>query len=500
LPGRGVPLVTLVVLDGFGLAAPGPGNAVELARTPVFDDLWARLPHTELAASGEAVGLPPGQMGNSEVGHLTIGSGRILYQDLMRVNQAVADGSFLENEALVGAFRRAKERGGDVHLLGLVSYGGVHSHIDHLRALLELAAREGMAERTWIHAFTDGRDVSPTSAVRDLAELPADRFATVSGRYYAMDRDQRWERTERVRDAILARRADREAASAVAAVEASYERAITDEFVEPTIVRGPGRPLDPSRDAAIFFNFRPDRGRQLSRLLLDARVDLTTMTRYADDLDCPVAFGEQEVAETLAEVLSRHGVRQLHVAETEKYAHVTYFFNGGREEEWKGETRLLAPSPRDVPSYDLKPEMSARDVTDRFCREIGGGYGFAVVNFANPDMVGHTGSIPAVIAAVETTDACLGRVVEATSALGGVCLVTADHGNAEEMLAVDGVSPQTAHTTNPVPLIVTDESRALRDPGGLSDLAPTVLDLLGIDQPAEMSGRTLLNNASPRGV
>jgi len=500
LPGRRVPLVALVVLDGFGLAQPGPGNAVELADTPVFDDLWARFPHTELVASGQAVGLPPGQMGNSEVGHLTIGSGRILYQDLMRVNEAVADRSFLDNEALVGAFRRARERGGDVHLLGLVSYGGVHSHIDHLRALLDLARREGMSERTWIHAFTDGRDVSPTSAVRDLAELPADHIATVSGRYYAMDRDQRWDRTERVRDAILAGRADGRASGGVAAVEASYARGSTDEFVEPTIVGDRVRPLDPARDAAIFFNFRPDRGRQLSRLLLDAGVDLTTMTRYADDLDCPVAFGEQEVSGTLAEVLSRNGVRQLHVAETEKYAHVTYFFNGGREEEWVGETRLLAPSPRDVPSYDHKPEMSAREVADRYCAEIGGGYGFAVVNFANPDMVGHTGSIPAVIAAVETTDACLGRVVDATEALGGVCLVTADHGNAEEMLAADGLSPQTAHTTNPVPLILTAAGVVLRDGGGLADLAPTVLALLGLEAPAGMTGHNLVADVSTIGV
>jgi 2,3-bisphosphoglycerate-independent phosphoglycerate mutase len=500
MPVRSVPLVTLVILDGFGLAPAGPGNAVELAATPVFDDLCARFPHTQLDASGPAVGLPPGQMGNSEVGHLTIGSGRILYQDLMRVNQAVTDGTFLENEALVGAFRRARERGGDVHLLGLVSYGGVHSHIDHLRALLELAARERMTERTWIHAFTDGRDVSPTSAIRDLAELPVDRFASASGRYYAMDRDKRWERTERVRDAILTRTGAREAASAVAAVEESYERGVTDEFVEPTIILGQGQPLDSGKDAAIFFNFRPDRGRQLSRLLLDAGVDLTTMTHYADDLDCPVAFSEQEVVETLAEVLSRHGIRQLHVAETEKYAHVTYFFNGGREEEWEGETRLLAPSPRDVPSYDHKPEMAAREVADHFCAEIGKGYGFAVVNFANPDMVGHTGSIPAVITAVETADECLGEIVEATTALGGVCLVTADHGNAEEMLAADGVSPQTAHTTNPVPLIVTVDSLALRAGGGLSDLAPTVLDLLGVEQPGEMSGRTLVEGNAAAGI
>jgi 2,3-bisphosphoglycerate-independent phosphoglycerate mutase len=486
-------LVTLVVLDGWGLAPPGPGNAVELARTPVFDGLRARYPDTELRASGEAVGLPAGQMGNSEVGHLTIGSGRILFQDLMRVNKAIADGSFFDNDALVHAFARARERDGDVHLLGLVSYGGVHSHIDHVRALLELAKRADMAGRTWIHAFTDGRDVSPVSAANDLAELPGDRIATVCGRYYAMDRDQRWDRTQRAFDAVVGGEGE-QADDAIAAVRASYERGITDEFVEPVVLRDRPR-LHPDSDTAIFFNFRPDRGRQLARLLVDAEVDLTTMTRYAGDLDVPVAFAEQEVRDTLAQVLSEHDVRQLHVAETEKYAHVTYFFNGGEETEWPGETRILVPSPRDVPSYDHKPEMSAPEVADRFCAEIGSGYGFAVINFANPDMVGHTGSIPAVVAAVETTDTCLGRVVDATHAAGGVCLVTADHGNAERMLEEDGVSPHTAHTTNPVPLILTDETAALRDGGELSDLAPTVLDLLGIEQPLAMTGRTLVARA-----
>ena len=400
--------VVLVVLDGWGIAPPGPGNAVELARTPVFDALWTRFPHTTLAAAGEAVGLPPGQMGNSEVGHLTIGSGRILFQDLARVNLAVADGSFAENPALVSAFRRARERGGDVHLLGLVSYGGVHSHIDHLRALLAVAQREGMAERTWIHAFTDGRDVSPLAAGRDLAELPVERIATVAGRYYGMDRDNRWERTDRAFRAICLGEGD-QVVDPIAAVRASYERGVTDEFIEPVVVVG--RPRPNPLDAAIFFNFRPDRTRQLSQRLLEAGIDLTTMTRYRADFPFSVAFDDQEVRNTLAEVLAAHGLRQLHIAETEKYAHVTYFFNGGEEREWDGETRILVPSPRDVPSYDLKPEMSAAEVADRLCGELGDGYAFAVVNFANPDMVGHTGSIPAVIAAVEATDRALGRVV-----------------------------------------------------------------------------------------
>ncbi len=475
------PLVALVILDGWGCAPAGPGNAVELADTPNFDRLWREFPHTTLDASGEAVGLPPGQMGNSEVGHLTIGSGRVLFQDLMRVNKSIEDGSFFENPALVSAFARGER----VHLLGLVSYGGVHSHIDHLRALLRFAP-----EKTWIHAFTDGRDVSPRAAVRDLAELPQDRIATIAGRYYAMDRDQHWERTQRAFDAIVAGKGE-QAVDPLEAVRSSYERGVTDEFIEPTSVSGRPR-LEPGTDTAIFFNFRPDRARQLTMQLLEAGADITTMTRYRADLEVPVAFPEQEVRETLAEVLAEHGVRQLHAGETEKYAHVTYFFNGGREAEWTGETRILVPSPRDVPSYDRKPEMSARELTDRFVGELDrGGYGFAVVNLANPDMVGHTGSIPAAVKAVETADECLGRIVAAVGRKGGVSLITADHGNAEQMLEADGASPHTAHTTNPVPLIVTDPEVPLRDTGQLADLVPTVLGFLGFTQPLQMTGKPL---------
>ena len=488
--GSPYPLVALVILDGWGCAPPGPGNAVELADTPVFDDLWRRYPHTTLEASGEAVGLPRGQMGNSEVGHLTIGSGRVIDQDFMRVNRSIERGDFFENEALRSAFQRAKERGTNVHLLGLVSYGGVHSHIDHLRALIELARREGMAERTFVHAFTDGRDVSPHSARSDIAELvnAGIRVVTVCGRYYAMDRDQRWERTERALQAMLEAEGT-PADDPVAAIEASYEAGVTDEFIEPVVVPGPR--LGPG-DAAIFFNFRPDRARQLSQRLLEGGFDLTTMTRYRDDFDCPVAFEQQDVADTMAEVLAEHHLRQLHLAETEKYAHVTYFFNGGHEDQWDGETRILVPSPREVATYDQKPEMSAAEVTRQFEEEIGNGYRFAVVNFANPDMVGHTGVIPAVVRAVETVDGCLGRVVAAVERLGGVCLITADHGNAEEMLEPDGTSPHTAHTTNLVPLIVTIGRAKVADGGALADLVPTCLNLLGIPPSAGMTGRELV--------
>jgi 2,3-bisphosphoglycerate-independent phosphoglycerate mutase len=394
----------------------------------------------------------------------------------MRVNKSIEDGSFFENPVLQAAFAR----GGNVHLLGLVSHGGVHSHIEHVKALLRFAP-----ERTFVHAFTDGRDVSPTSAVHDLAELPLDRIATVIGRYYAMDRDSRWERTDLAADAITKGMGTHVPAhTLLRSVQESYDAGVTDEFLQPLIVEG--TPRVQAGDTVIFFNFRPDRGRQLSQRLLQRGFDLVTMTRYSADIDCPVVFPEHQITNTLAEILSRHGLRQLHAAETEKYAHVTYFFNGGREDEWPGETRLLVPSPRDVPSYDFEPEMSAREVSRHFCEEIGRGYAFGVVNFANPDMVGHTGSIPAVIQAVETADACLGEVVAAVTAAGGVALVTADHGNAEQMLEADGVSPHTAHTTNPVPLVVTDPGADLSGVHELADLAPTVLAYLGLNESSQM--------------
>jgi 2,3-bisphosphoglycerate-independent phosphoglycerate mutase len=487
---RSYSLVALVILDGWGLAPPGPGNAVDLAETPVFDRLWETCPHTTLKASGEAVGLPPGQMGNSEVGHLTIGAGRVPFQDLVRINRAIDDGSFFENPALVGAFERARDRGGNVHLLGLVSHGGVHSHIEHLQALLELSRRQGLEERTWIHAFTDGRDVSPTSAVEDLAELPAERLATIVGRYYAMDRDERWDRTEKALAALVQNEGVL-GSDPVSEVQRSYDEGVTDEFIEPIVLDG--RPRIAEEDAVVYFNFRPDRARQLTQKLLASGFDVTTMTRYRDDFDCPVAFEEQDVDGTVAEELSKADVRQLHIAETEKYAHVTYFFNGGREEEWPGETRILVPSPRDVPSYDHKPAMSASEVTDRFVQALEeDGFGFAVLNFANPDMVGHTGAIQAAVRAVETVDACLGRVVEAVENEGGVALITADHGNAEHMLEEDG-SPHTAHTSNPVPLVSSDPELTLMA-GELADLAPTAFSLLGLAKPLQMTGKILTEN------
>ena len=478
------PLVALVILDGWGIAPAGPGNGVALADTPVFDRLWREYPHAQLAASGEAVGLPAGQMGNSEVGHLTIGSGRILFQDLVRVNKAIEDGSFFENEVLRGAF----ERGTNVHLLGLVSRGGVHSHLDHLKALLRFAP-----EKTWMHAFTDGRDVSPHSAIHDLAELPADRIATVAGRYYAMDRDNRWDRTQKALEAVTNPQASSpRGVDPLTEVQRSYDAGITDEFIVPVVLEGRPR-LDPATDTAIFFNFRPDRGRQLAEKLGELGVDLTTMTRYRDDFPFPVAFPEHVVEGTLAEVLSKHGIRQLHAAETEKYAHVTYFLDGGREEPFAGEERILVDSPRDVSSYDQKPQMSAIEVADKVVAAIdAGGFGFVVVNFANPDMVGHTGVIPAVVQAVETTDACLGRVVDAVERAGGVCLIIADHGNAEKLLSDDGVSPHTAHTTNPVPAILTAHGFELRD-GELSAVAPTILSLLGVPQSSQMAQKSLVD-------
>jgi 2,3-bisphosphoglycerate-independent phosphoglycerate mutase len=507
-PGPGsvpVPSLALIVLDGWGLAPPGPGNAIEQADTPVFDELWSSYPSTQLTAGGPAVGLPEGQMGNSEVGHLNLGAGAVVKQDLMRINDAIADGSFFENPALKGACERARNSPrGRLHLLGLVSDGGVHSGWEHLEATIEMAAAEGVPDLVF-HAFTDGRDTGPTSGRGYVAELGAwlrhaGRIGTVSGRYYAMDRDRRWERIKLAYDAIVHAEGLR-AETAEEAVRSSYERDETDEFIKPSVVGDYDGAA--AGDVAIYINFRPDRARQLTMAVAepdfdkfprgDAPVlDLTTMTEYRKGWPYPVAFQPESPKVTLAGVLSGEGARQLHVAETEKYAHVTYFFNGGREDEWEGEERKLVDSPRDVPTYDYKPEMSARPAADAFCQAWrDDGFRFGIINFANSDMVGHTGVIPAAVAGIEVVDACLADVVSAVHESGGACLITADHGNADHMLEPDG-SPNTAHSLNPVPLIVTVPGLELRDGGILADVAPTALMLLGMEQPAAMTGRTLL--------
>ena len=478
--------VCLVVLDGWGLAEPGPGNAVELADTPVFDELWEMHPHTTLTAWGPAVGLPEGQMGNSEVGHLNLGAGAIVKQDLLRIDKAIEDGSFLENETLRAACQTER-----LHLLGLVSAGGVHASMGHLKALIELAANEGVDDVV-IHAFTDGRDTNPDSGAGYLAEVeswPGARIGSVTGRYYAMDRDKRWDRTELALDAMVKGEAEFRADSGEAAVRAAYERGETDEFIRPTLVGDEARIRE--GDSVIFFNFRPDRARQLTQALGD-RVKLTTLTQYQEDWDYPVAFPPERPSVTLASTLAERGIAQLHVAETEKYAHVTYFFNGGEEDEYEGEEHCLVDSPRDVPTYDKKPEMSAEAATDLFLeRWQARDFSFAIINFANPDMVGHTGVIAAAVKAIETVDGCLGRVVGAVEDSGGVCVITADHGNADHMLEDDG-SPNTAHSMNPVPLVVSADVGELREGGILADVAPTVLDLLGQDQPDAMTGTSLL--------
>lgn len=499
-----VPSLALVILDGWGIAPPGPGNAISLAETPNFDRLWAEYPHTQMRASGRDVGLPDGQMGNSEVGHLNLGAGAIVHQDLARIDEAIADGSFFDNEALLAACERARNSPrGRLHLLGLVSDGGVHSGFQHIEAAIELASQEGITDLVF-HAFTDGRDTLPTSGEGHLRGLErwlrmAGRVGTVSGRYYAMDRDRRWQRIKLAYDAIVHGQGLRAATSAEA-IKAAYDRGETDEFVKPTVI-GNYDGVQPG-DVAIFLNFRPDRARELTRALAEPGfdefsrsggplLDLTTMTSYNKDWDYPVAFPEQRPSQTLARVISEAGGRQLHVAETEKYAHVTYFFNGGREQEWPGEEHCLVDSPRDVPTYDHKPEMSAQAAADAFCeRWRGGEYRFGVINFANPDMVGHTGDIPAAVAAVEAVDRCLGQVVECVQATGGALIITADHGNADNMLEPDG-SPNTAHSLNPVPVIITVPGLELRE-GILASVAPTALRLLGIPVPPEMTGPPLI--------
>jgi 2,3-bisphosphoglycerate-independent phosphoglycerate mutase len=502
------PSVALVILDGWGIADSGPGNAISLAETPVFDRLWAEFPHTQLSAQGRDVGLPEGQMGNSEVGHLNLGAGAVVKQDLARIDDAVADGSFFENEALRGACERARRSPrGRLHLLGLVSDGGVHSGWEHIEAAIELPTQEGVPDVVF-HAFTDGRDTLPHGGAGYVEELErwlyrAGRVGTVSGRFYAMDRDTRWERAKLAYDAIVHGRG-LAAETSAEAIRASYDRDETDEFIKPTVIGEYDGAA--AGDVAIFLNFRPDRARELTRALAEPGfeefsrsggpvLDLTTMTEYRQGWPYAVAFPEARPQTTLAEVIAESGRRQLHVAETEKYAHVTYFFNGGREQEWEGEERRLVESARDVPTYDRKPEMSARAAAAAFVDGWSSGeFAFGVLNFANPDMVGHTGAIPAAVAAVEAVDACLGEVVAAVTGTGGACIITADHGNCDHMLEPDG-SPNTAHSLNPVPLIVTAAGLELRSGGVLADVAPTALQLLGIGQPEAMGGRSLLDEA-----
>jgi 2,3-bisphosphoglycerate-independent phosphoglycerate mutase len=507
----GLPSVCIVILDGWGLAPDGPGNAVSLARTPVFDELWERYPHTTLTACGPAVGLPPGQMGNSEVGHLNLGAGAIVKQDLTLIDEAAQQPDFGGNEVLLAAMRDAPR----VHLVGLVSDGGVHSSIEHLGALIETAARVGVPDLV-VHAITDGRDTLPTGgagyletverwcAAASAAGETHARVASVIGRFYAMDRDSRWERVQLAYDLFAMGVAEHEAPTGVDAVNAAYARDETDEFVAATRVGEEGT-IRPG-DSVIVFNFRPDRMRELSCALaaptcpgIDRRGLLgveryTTLTDYGDQAgDHPVAFVSQRPTVTLPSVIADGGGEQLHVAETEKYPHVTYFFGGGKESPEPGERRELVPSPRDVPTYDRKPQMSAREATVAFVQAWGEeDFRFALINFANPDMVGHTGVIPAAVEAIETVDSCLAEIVAAVQGSGGACIVTADHGNADHMLEPDG-SPNTAHSLNPVPIVVTVDGAALDQEGGiLADVAPTALELLGIEQPPEMTGRSLL--------
>lgn len=508
--------VMLIILDGWGYREAREGNAVALAATPVFDRLWATCPKTLLRTSGLDVGLPDGVMGNSEVGHLNIGAGRVVYQDLTRINEAIRRGELAANPTLTAACATVQRTGATLHLMGLLSNGSVHSHIDHWLAVLTTTRAAGVTN-VRLHLFLDGRDTPPNSGVGFLQQLQAyltdtghpARIASVSGRYYAMDRDKRWERTKLAYDAIVHGQRPR-ATDPQAVIQASYRDGVTDEFVVPTVIESGGAPVGALHDGDVVLtlNFRADRMRQLTRAMAEenfsdfdrgARVQLgqyVCMTSYHQDFPYPLLFPPQSMSNLCGELVAAQGLRQLRIAETEKYAHVTFFFNGGEERLYPGEDRVLVPSPRDVPTYDHKPEMSAHAVTEEACQRISDGtYDFIVLNFANPDMVGHTGVLAAAIRAVETTDACLGRILDALLARGGAAIVTADHGNCEQMLMPDG-TPHTSHTTNLVPCCLVGpagSAGALRDGGRLADLAPTLLQLLGIAQPSEMTGRSLLS-------
>jgi 2,3-bisphosphoglycerate-independent phosphoglycerate mutase len=510
--------VVLIVLDGWGVNMHKEGNAIASAHAPVYNSLINEYPNTELKASGEAVGLPDGQMGNSEVGHLNLGAGRVVYQDSTRISKAIREGEFFKNPVLVSAMESAKQSKGALHLMGLLSDGGVHSRLDHIFAMFDMVKAHAITN-VFFHAFLDGRDTPPSSAIEYvtkledyLSKIGIGKIATVSGRYYAMDRDKRWERVQKAYEALVTGEGIRKYA-AVEAVKQSYENSRTDEFVLPTVILDSktNRPLAviQNGDTVIFCNFRSDRARELTRALTDPRFagfnrrvvpklsSFVCLTTYDETFDLPVAFAPIRLTNILGEVLSVRGIRQLRIAETEKYAHVTFFFNGGEESPFPLEDRVLVPSPRDVATYDKKPEMSAREITDKLVKHIQSRqYVFILVNYANPDMVGHTGILEAAVRAVEVLDECLGRVLRAAQEAGMRVLITADHGNLEMMADPATGQPHTAHTTDPVPFIIVGEKVKLRNGGLLADVAPTVLDLLEIDKPAEMTGESLIVSSS----
>ncbi|KGR82805.1 2,3-bisphosphoglycerate-independent phosphoglycerate mutase [Lysinibacillus odysseyi] len=503
--------VALIILDGFACRDEVKGNAVAQANKPNFDRYWNTYPHATLIASGEAVGLPEGQMGNSEVGHMNIGAGRIVYQSLTRINKSIREGDFFRNEKFLAAIEHAKKYGAKLHLMGLLSDGGVHSHYEHLFALLKLAKANDIKE-VYVHGFLDGRDVGPQTALDFIAEtekqmeqIGVGKFASIHGRYYAMDRDRRWERVQLTYNALVDG-VGQTAATAAAGVQSSYDRDITDEFVVPFVITEEGKPVATidTNDAVIFFNFRPDRASQLSAALTNEAVtgvkisgkhptnlNFVTFTHYSEDVRAVVAFENDNLINTVGEVIAANGLTQLRIAETEKYPHVTFFMSGRREETFTGEERILIASPK-VATYDLKPEMSAYEVTDALLAAIAAEkFDAIILNFANPDMVGHSGMLEPTIKAVEAVDECLGKVVDAIHAKGGTAIITADHGNSDEVVTLDG-KPMTTHTTNPVPVIVTKPGALLATDGILADLAPTMLALLGLAQPAEMTGKSLL--------
>lgn len=491
----------LIILDGFGINESEVGNAVKLAKTPTLDELYKTSAHTKIYASEEYVGLPHGQMGNSEVGHLNIGAGRVIYQNLTKITESIKSGEFFKNPEFKRAIDNVKKNNSSLHLIGLVSKGGVHSHLDHLKALIELMNKEGI-EKTYIHAITDGRDVSPHAALDDIRELQEEvgngKIATISGRYYAMDRDKRWERTKKYYDNLVSD-VDFTEEDILSYIKSSYDRDVTDEFLEPAKFIKGSEIKD--KDSVIIFNFRPDRVRQITRALVDddftgferEKIDTTlvAMTEYDKEIKNKlVAFKDEIPKDTLGEVLEKNNIKQLRIAETEKYAHVTFFFNGGREKPFEGEDRILVPSPK-VATYDLKPEMSANEVTDKVIESLEKDkYGLIILNFANPDMVGHTGDLKAAIKAVETVDQDLGRILKVLKEKDGAAIITADHGNCEYMIDDEG-NVVTSHSTNLVPLFLFNRDEELRSDGALCDLSPTILKIMGLDQPELMTGKSL---------